>query len=106
MVSLALHAIPDHEVMQNCLDGIHSRQIPTDLALRRIREDAGWMPVAVEPRDKLIYFVYVGQNQLSRWQFVYSIDSIAREVPSIPSFSVSLDLLDDIGDLESPMMDR
>ena len=102
----ALHAIPDHEVMQNCLDGIHGRRISVDLALQRIREDAGWMPVAVEPKDKLIYFVYVGQNQLSRWQFVYSIDAIASEDPSVPSFSVSLDLLEDVGDFETPIMDR
>jgi len=94
----ALHAMPDCEVMQKCLDGIHRRKIPKDIALQRIRDDAGWMPVAIEPGDMLIYFVNIGQRQLSRWQFVYSIESITKDDPNIQSFAVSMDLLEDVDD--------
>ncbi|MDH3662551.1 MAG: hypothetical protein OEU92_21405 [Alphaproteobacteria bacterium] len=91
-----LHAFADHEVMQACLDGIDGRRLTREEALEAIGSDPDWIPAAVEPTKKLIYFVNVGQSHLDRWQFVYSIHSLATEDPTLQSFSVSFDVLEDL----------
>lgn len=89
-----LHAFPDHEVMQWCLEGVRDRRLTKDEAARVIESDSGWMPVSVEPEDGLIYFANVGERSLARWQFVYSIKAIAADDPSLQSFSVDFGVLE------------
>lgn len=91
-----LHAFPDHQVMQACLEGIHDRRRTRGEAANAIRNDPGWIPVAIEPAEMLIYFVNVGQRDLDRWQFVYSIEAIASEDSRLDSFSVPFGILEDL----------
>ena len=91
-----LHAFPDHLVMQACLKGIEGRRLTREEAVEAIKNDLGWIPAAVEPTEKLVYFVNVGQRHLDRWQFVYSINALAAENSTLDSFSVTLDVLEDI----------
>lgn len=88
-----MHALADHEVMRACLAGVDQRRLDKESAIKVIADDPGWLPVAIEPEKRLIYFVNAGQNRLANWQFVYSIDALAREDPSLRYFSVSMDLL-------------
>ena len=91
-----LHAFPDHQVMQACLNGIDGRRLTREEAVEAIKNDLGWIPAAIEPTEKLVYFVNVGQNHLDRWQFVYSVNALAAENPMLDSFSVTLDVLEDL----------
>ena len=91
-----LHAFPDHEVMQWCLEGVRDRRLSKEEAVRTLESDAGWMPVSVEPEDGLIYFANVGERSLSRWQFVYSIKALAADDPPLKSFSVDFSVLEDL----------
>lgn len=91
-----LHALPDHEVMQACLKGVKERRKTREEAVQAIKSDPGWIPVAVDPEDSLIYFVNVGQRQLDRWQFVYSISALSTGDPSVEYFSVEFGVLQDL----------
>ncbi len=92
----ALFALPDHEVVLGLLPGIADRRVDTATALARLQEQSGFVPAAVDPRGSgAVYWVDIGDHRFRHWQYVFTLDHLAREGGIRAYFSSPMDILDE-----------
>ncbi len=92
----ALFALPDHEVVLGLLPDIADRHVDTAAARARLRAVRGFVPAAVDPRgDGAVYWVDIGDHRFRHWQYVFTLDHLAREGGIRAYFSSPIAILDD-----------
>jgi hypothetical protein len=90
-----LYALPDHEVMDQLLPDIRSREISVDSAVEQINQNIGYVPIAFNPDGGgSIYFVNIGDTPLIEWKYIYTIERLAKENAISDMFITSMDVLD------------
>ncbi len=92
----ALFALPDHEVMLGLLPDIADRRVDLSTARARLRAEPGLVPAAVDPRGEgAVYWVDIGDHRFRHWQYVFTLDHLARSGGIRAYFSSPVDILDD-----------
>jgi len=90
----ALHALPDHQVLRGLVPDIERRRVSTSVALERLQRQPGLLPVAIDPAaGGRVYLADIGAHPLREWQFMYSIEKLAREGALGECFATGLELL-------------
>ena len=92
----ALFALPDHEVVLGLLPDIADRRVDTATARARLREGSGFVPAAVDPRGPgAVYWVDIGDHRFRHWQYVFTLDHLAREGGIRAYFASPVEILDE-----------
>lgn len=90
----ALYALPDHEVIMDLIPGITRQHLGHDEALRRIGEDPGIVPVAIDPNEGgKVLWANIGDLPYREWQFMYTIQTAAQQGAISDSFTTGMDVL-------------
>lgn len=89
-----LYALPDHEVIMDLIPGIAQRHLGHEDALRRIGENSGVVPVAIDPsQGGKVLWADIGDLPYREWQFMYTIQSAAQQGAITDSFTTDMDVL-------------
>lgn len=94
-----LYALPDHEVVANLLPVAAQKQLSVCEATPMIRDTPGLVPVAIDHRDGgRVYWANIGNHAYREWQFLFTIERLAKEEAIRDAFSTPMDilLLDDL----------
>jgi hypothetical protein len=92
----ALFALPDHEVVGALLPGIEDRHLDRAEALKKIADNPGIVPVAIDPfGGGRILWADIADNPLREWQFIYTIKHLAEADAIGETFTSDFDILDD-----------
>jgi hypothetical protein len=91
-----LYAYPEHLVIQNLLPGIGERRIGVTEARALIARTPGIVPIGIDPDGAgAVYWADIGDYPFREWQFLFTIDHLAREGQITTSFSTPVDVLVD-----------
>ncbi|MBK5919864.1 hypothetical protein CCR80_02280 [Rhodothalassium salexigens] len=97
----ALYAQPDHRVVETLLPGITETWLPPAAAAERFEAVPGLVPVAVRPTGGvgrgLLYVADLGTHPFREWQFMYTLDHLARAGLVGERFVTDLSVLDQPG---------
>ena len=89
-----LYALPDHEVVRASLPDIERHVVPTDEAVERINSNIGIVPLAISHEDGgRIYWGDIGQYPFAEWQYIFTVDKLAREGAIADPFVTEIDIL-------------
>ena len=92
----ALFALPDHEVVRGLLPDIAERRLDREAARRRILASRGVVPAAIDPRGQgAVYWIDIGDHRFRHWQYVFTIDHLARSGGIRDHFSSPVEVLDE-----------
>jgi len=92
-----LYALPDHQVIMDLIPAITRAYVRPSEAVRRIRNQQGVVPVAIDPADGgRILWADLGDQPFREWQFLYTIEHLAARGAIADAFMTDMDvLLDD-----------
>lgn len=92
----AISALPDYEVVRDLLPEALDTHLNRGDALRRIAENPGLIPVAIDPAGSgRIFWADIGDHPLREWQFTYSIQHLAESNGIRTAFTTDFDILDE-----------
>jgi len=90
----ALYALPDHVVVAELIPGAAARHLSVDDGLARIAGAANVVPVAIDPGPPgRVLWADIGPAPFREWQFMYTIERLAREGAIGDAFSTDIDIL-------------
>jgi len=104
----ALYALPDHEVVMALIPNIGQTRLAGDEAVERIRATPGMVPVAIDPETETggpgkVLWADLGEHPFREWQFMYSIEALAREKAIGDAFATDFSILRDDRILADPI---
>lgn len=104
----ALYALPDHEVVAELIPGIAQNHLRNDDAVARIRTTKGIVPVAIDPDSESggagkVLWADIGEHPFREWQFLYTIQSLARSGAIGEAFTTDFSILRDERILADPI---
>jgi len=104
----ALYALPDHEVVADLIPGIQRIHLVADEAVARIRAVGGMVPVAIDPETETggagkVLWLDIGDHPFREWQFMYTIQSLARSGATGEAFTTDFSILLDDRILTDPI---
>lgn len=104
----ALYALPDHEVVADLIPGIERTHLGADEAVDRIRAANGLVPVAIDPETESggggrVLWADIGDHPFREWQFMYTIQSLARSGQIGEAFTTDFSILQDDRILADPI---
>lgn len=103
----ALYALPDHVVVDQLLPALRERTLGTDDAANTIRQQPGLVPIAIDPAgDGWVYFADLGTHPYRDWQFIFSVERLARGGELTSYFRAPLAVLDRTDLLATPLEPR
>ncbi len=91
----AIYALPDHEVVADLLPELRSRQLDEAAALARIQASPGVVPVAIDHQAGQVYWADLGDHPFREWQFLFTVEKLARENAIADAFTSPIALLAD-----------
>lgn len=104
----ALYALPDHDVVMALVPQIGSTRLSNDAAVERIRAVPGMVPVAIDPETSSggagrVLWADIGDHPFREWQFMYTIQSLAKAGAIGEVFTTDFDILRDDRILVDPI---
>ena len=104
----ALYALPDHEVVQDLIPSITHTHLAGDEAVAAIRETPGLVPVAINPEAETggkgkVLWADLGDHPFREWQFMYTVQALAKDGAIGRSFTTDFAILQDDGILADPI---
>jgi len=89
-----LYAIPDHEVVDAVLPDIVRTRMATAEAVELIAANKGIVPLAINHNDGgSIYWGDIGTYPYAEWQYMFTVDKLAREGQIGTPFATDMDVL-------------
>jgi len=89
-----LYALPEHDVVEALLPWVDPQPVETKVAVQRISETQGIVPLAIDPRgDGSIIWADLGDAPFKEWQYIFTIKSLAEAGRITSAFRSSMDVL-------------
>jgi len=103
----ALYALPDHEVVMALVPHIGNTRLSNDAAVERIRAVPGIVPLAIDPgtegSDALVLWADIGDHPFREWQYMFTVEALAKAGQIGEGFTTALDILLDNRVLADPI---
>lgn len=103
----ALYALPDHEVVMALVPHAGSTRLSNDAAVERIRAVPGMVPLAIDPgtdgADASVVWADIGDHPFREWQYMFTVEALAKAGKIGETFLSDLDLLLDDRILADPI---
>lgn len=108
----ALYALPDHEVVEALVPTIGHTRLSNDAGVERIRAVPGMVPLAIDPEigedgrpdgPGAVLWADIGQHRFREWQYMYTVQALAREGRIGQAFKTDFDILLDDRILADPI---
>lgn len=108
----ALYALPDHEVVEALVPTIGHTRLSNDAGVERIRAVPGMVPLAIDPEigedgqpdgPGAVLWADLGQHRFREWQYMYTVQALAREGRIGEAFKTDFDVLLDDRILADPI---
>lgn len=104
----ALYALPDHEVVMDLIPGIAEVHLDIEEAIARIHAIPGMVPVAIDPESECagngkVLWADIGDQPFREWQFMYTIEAMAKEDRIGETFTTDFAILQDDRVLADPI---
>lgn len=104
----AIYALPDHEVVMALIPHIGQTFLDHDEAVERIRATPGMVPVAIDPESEIggsgkVLWADIGDYPFREWQYMFTIEALAKQGKIGDAFSTSFDILLDDRILADPI---
>lgn len=104
----ALHALPDHEVVESLIPRISRSHLDNEEALARIHAMNGMVPLAIDPRgeggsEAKVLWADLGDHPFREWQYMYTVQSLAESGGIGEAFTTDFSILLDDRVLADPI---
>lgn len=108
----ALYALPDHEVVEALVPAIGQTRLSNDAGVERIRAVPGMVPLAIDPEigedgqptgPGAVLWADIGQHRFREWQYMYTVQALAREGRIGEAFKTDFSILLDDRILADPI---
>jgi hypothetical protein len=100
----ALYALPDHEVVTELVPRIGDTHLAADAAVERIHAVNGLVPLAIDPANGgRVMWADIGDHPFREWQFMYTVQHLAREGAIGEAFATDFSILLDDRILADPI---